>query len=79
MNYWLVIFDAWIIVASIDGINPVAKSSNSHGGQPVGLAALFRASHPARVAVPQRASEAKPVICGCFIVLSGKRAFAYPK
>jgi hypothetical protein len=38
------------------------KSNNWHGGQPVDLAALFRASHPARVAVPQRASESKPVI-----------------
>jgi hypothetical protein len=27
MNYWLVIFDAWIIVASIDGTNAVAKAA----------------------------------------------------
>jgi hypothetical protein len=67
MNYWLVMFDAWIIVIRY------------HVGQLVDLAALFRTSHPARVAVPQRASESKPVICGCFIVLSGKRAFVYPK
>jgi hypothetical protein len=72
MNYRLVIFDAWIIVPGIT----VQTRDSWHATD---SATPFRASHAAPVAVPQGASESKPVICGCFIVLSGKPACAYPK
>jgi hypothetical protein len=64
MNYWLVVFDAWIIVIR-SCFQPIIVSTRPKqkaiGCKTARLGcAIFRASQPGQVAVPQEASESKP-------------------
>jgi hypothetical protein len=75
-------FDAWIIVIR-SCFRPIVVNIDAKqkaiGVKLEDLGAPFRASQRTQVAVPQEASESKPAISGCSVVLLEIPACACPK